>query len=154
MAKAQGAWRRAVAKAVQKGIPVPAMSSALAFYDGYRREALPRTCSRRNAITSVRTLTSAWTSRAASTSTPTGRARRRRHVDRLEEGLGGPVRARGMRERRASACPSPVFFPVWIRDPRPELIGKLKNSFVPRLLKKGQLQGAVTHLRWVPGVAT
>ena len=41
MAKAQGAWRRAVAKAVQKGIPVPAMSSALAFYDGYRREALP-----------------------------------------------------------------------------------------------------------------
>jgi 6-phosphogluconate dehydrogenase len=41
MAKAQGAWRRTVAKAVQKGIPVPAMSSALAFYDGYRREALP-----------------------------------------------------------------------------------------------------------------
>ncbi len=41
MAKAQGAWRRVVAKAVQKGIPVPAMSSALAFYDGYRREALP-----------------------------------------------------------------------------------------------------------------
>ncbi len=41
MSKAQGAWRRVVAKAVQKGIPVPAMSSALAFYDGYRREALP-----------------------------------------------------------------------------------------------------------------
>jgi 6-phosphogluconate dehydrogenase len=41
MAKAQAAWRRVVAKAVQKGIPVPAMSSALAFYDGYRRECLP-----------------------------------------------------------------------------------------------------------------
>ena len=38
---AQAAWRRVVAKAVQKGIPVPAMSSALAFFDGYRRESLP-----------------------------------------------------------------------------------------------------------------
>jgi 6-phosphogluconate dehydrogenase len=38
---AQTAWRRVVAKAVQKGIPVPAMSSALAFFDGYRRESLP-----------------------------------------------------------------------------------------------------------------
>ena len=38
---AQAAWRRVVAKAVQKGIPVPAMSSALAFFDGYRRELLP-----------------------------------------------------------------------------------------------------------------
>ena len=39
--KAQGAWRRVVASAVQMGIPTPAMSSALAFYDGYRRERLP-----------------------------------------------------------------------------------------------------------------
>ena len=38
---AQPAWRRVVAKAVQRGIPVPAMSSALEFYDGYRREWLP-----------------------------------------------------------------------------------------------------------------
>jgi 6-phosphogluconate dehydrogenase len=38
---AQPSWRRVVAKAVQKGIPVPAMSSALAFFDGYRRERLP-----------------------------------------------------------------------------------------------------------------
>jgi len=38
---AQVAWRRVVAKAAQKGIPVPAMSSALAFFDGYRRESLP-----------------------------------------------------------------------------------------------------------------
>ncbi len=38
---AQEAWRRTVARAVQAGIPVPAMASALAFYDGYRRERLP-----------------------------------------------------------------------------------------------------------------
>jgi 6-phosphogluconate dehydrogenase len=38
---AQPGWRRVVAKAVQRGIPVPAMSSALAFFDGYRREWLP-----------------------------------------------------------------------------------------------------------------
>jgi 6-phosphogluconate dehydrogenase len=38
---AQGAWRRVVARAVEMGIPVPAMSSALAFYDGYRNERLP-----------------------------------------------------------------------------------------------------------------
>ena len=38
---AQAAWRRVVAKAVTLGIPVPAMSSALAFYDGYRHGRLP-----------------------------------------------------------------------------------------------------------------
>ncbi len=38
---AEGAWRRVVGTAVALGIPVPAMSSALAFYDGYRRERLP-----------------------------------------------------------------------------------------------------------------
>jgi 6-phosphogluconate dehydrogenase len=38
---AQSAWRRIIAQAVQLGIPVPAMSSALAFYDGYRHARLP-----------------------------------------------------------------------------------------------------------------
>ncbi len=38
---AQDAWRRVVAQAVMQGIPAPAMSSALAFYDGYRHERLP-----------------------------------------------------------------------------------------------------------------
>jgi 6-phosphogluconate dehydrogenase len=38
---AQDGWRRVVAKAVQAGIPTPAMSSALAFFDGYRHERLP-----------------------------------------------------------------------------------------------------------------
>jgi 6-phosphogluconate dehydrogenase len=39
--RAQASWRRVIATAVQAGIPVPAMSSALAFYDGYRHERLP-----------------------------------------------------------------------------------------------------------------
>jgi 6-phosphogluconate dehydrogenase len=39
--QAEDAWRRVVSTAVSLGIPVPAMSSALAFYDGYRRERLP-----------------------------------------------------------------------------------------------------------------
>jgi 6-phosphogluconate dehydrogenase len=34
-------WRRVVARAVEMGIAVPAMSSALSFYDGFRRERLP-----------------------------------------------------------------------------------------------------------------
>lgn len=38
---AQAAWRRVVAQAVENGIPTPALSSALAFYDGYRLERLP-----------------------------------------------------------------------------------------------------------------
>ena len=37
----QGGWRHTIASAVQKGIPLPAMSSALAYYDGYRSENLP-----------------------------------------------------------------------------------------------------------------
>jgi 6-phosphogluconate dehydrogenase len=38
---AQVGWRRVIAKAVKAGIPTPAMSSALAFFDGYRHERLP-----------------------------------------------------------------------------------------------------------------
>ncbi|WP_019896306.1 decarboxylating NADP(+)-dependent phosphogluconate dehydrogenase [Hydrogenovibrio halophilus] len=34
-------WRKAVAFAVTQGLPVPAMSSALAFFDGYRSARLP-----------------------------------------------------------------------------------------------------------------
>ncbi len=39
--KAQEGWRRVVAIAVEHGIPVPAMSSAMAYFDGYRSERLP-----------------------------------------------------------------------------------------------------------------
>lgn len=38
---AQEGWRRVVATAVSGGIPAPALSSALAYYDGYRCERLP-----------------------------------------------------------------------------------------------------------------
>jgi 6-phosphogluconate dehydrogenase len=39
--KAQASWRRVVVKAVELGIPMPAISSALAYFDGYRSERLP-----------------------------------------------------------------------------------------------------------------
>jgi 6-phosphogluconate dehydrogenase len=39
--KAQHAWREVVAASVQIGIPLPAFSTALAFYDGYRSDVLP-----------------------------------------------------------------------------------------------------------------
>jgi 6-phosphogluconate dehydrogenase len=39
--KAQASWRRVVTTAVNLGIPVPAISSALAYFDGYRSERLP-----------------------------------------------------------------------------------------------------------------
>ncbi len=39
--KSQGSWRRVVRAAVDLGIPMPAISSALAYYDGYRAERLP-----------------------------------------------------------------------------------------------------------------
>ena len=39
--KAQTSWRRVVSTAVKLGVPMPAMNSALAFYDGYRHERLP-----------------------------------------------------------------------------------------------------------------
>jgi 6-phosphogluconate dehydrogenase len=37
----QAAWRRIVTTAISNGISVPAMSSALAYFDGYRSERLP-----------------------------------------------------------------------------------------------------------------
>jgi 6-phosphogluconate dehydrogenase len=39
--KAQAGWRRVAALAVTQGIPAPAMTSALAYFDGYRCERLP-----------------------------------------------------------------------------------------------------------------
>ncbi len=38
---AQDGWRRVAITAVQLGIPLPAISSALAYYDGYRSKRLP-----------------------------------------------------------------------------------------------------------------
>jgi len=39
--KAQDSWRRVVSTAVLNGISIPAFSSALAYYDGYRSDILP-----------------------------------------------------------------------------------------------------------------
>jgi len=39
--KSQKPWRNVVTTAVRLGIPVPAISTALAFFDGYRSERLP-----------------------------------------------------------------------------------------------------------------
>jgi 6-phosphogluconate dehydrogenase len=39
--KAAPAWRKTVATAVELGVPVPAFSSALAYFDSYRSEVLP-----------------------------------------------------------------------------------------------------------------
>ena len=38
---AQSSWREVVATAARNGIPIPAISSALSYYDGYRSERLP-----------------------------------------------------------------------------------------------------------------
>ena len=39
--RCQKSWRRVVARAVEDGVPAPAFTTALAFYDGYRSERLP-----------------------------------------------------------------------------------------------------------------
>ena len=41
VADAQDSWRRVVAVATERGVPVPAFSSCLSWYDGYRRERGP-----------------------------------------------------------------------------------------------------------------
>jgi 6-phosphogluconate dehydrogenase len=37
----QAAWRQAIIRAIEFGVPTPAFSTALAFFDGYRTERLP-----------------------------------------------------------------------------------------------------------------
>jgi 6-phosphogluconate dehydrogenase len=39
--KYQSSWRKAVIQGIEIGVPMPAFSSALSFYDGYRTERLP-----------------------------------------------------------------------------------------------------------------
>ena len=41
LTQCQKSWRLLLAEAILLGIPTPALSSALAFYDGYRTKALP-----------------------------------------------------------------------------------------------------------------
>src|SRR4051794_6637214 len=39
--KYDASWRRAVVRAIEAGVPTPAFSTALGFFDGYRSERLP-----------------------------------------------------------------------------------------------------------------
>jgi 6-phosphogluconate dehydrogenase len=39
--KYQASWRKALVHAIKSGVPTPAFSTALAFFDGYRAERLP-----------------------------------------------------------------------------------------------------------------
>jgi 6-phosphogluconate dehydrogenase len=39
--KAQAGWRRAAVAAIENGIPIPAISSTLSYFDAYRSERLP-----------------------------------------------------------------------------------------------------------------
>ncbi|KAH3759208.1 NADP-dependent phosphogluconate dehydrogenase [Pelomyxa schiedti] len=41
LSAAQSGWREVAALAIQSGVPIPAISSALAYYDGYRSPFLP-----------------------------------------------------------------------------------------------------------------
>jgi len=41
LASGQEAWRRVIKTAVDRGVPIPAFSSSLAYYDGYRRARGP-----------------------------------------------------------------------------------------------------------------
>src|SRR4051812_35068703 len=41
VANAQDAWRRVVVVATEQGVAIPAFSSSLSYYDGYRRERGP-----------------------------------------------------------------------------------------------------------------
>ena len=41
IARDDAAWRNVVALSVERGVPIPAFSSSLAYYDGYRRERGP-----------------------------------------------------------------------------------------------------------------
>jgi 6-phosphogluconate dehydrogenase len=42
IAKAQAGWRRAAALAVEHGVPVPAITASIAYYDSYRTASLPQ----------------------------------------------------------------------------------------------------------------
>ncbi|ESX02761.1 6-phosphogluconate dehydrogenase, decarboxylating 1 [Ogataea parapolymorpha DL-1] len=41
IAKAQSGWRKTLGVAIEAGVPTPAFSTALSFYDGYRSKQLP-----------------------------------------------------------------------------------------------------------------
>ena len=68
IADSQDAWRDVVKTAIDMGIPIPAMGSALSYYDSYRSDRLPA-----KGTISGRIHTSELTSREASSFIPIGR---------------------------------------------------------------------------------
>jgi len=70
--KYQASWRKALIHAIESGVPTPAFSTGLHSTMATARQVSRQTCCRRSATSSARTPTSEWTSRAASSSTPTG----------------------------------------------------------------------------------
>ena len=42
MDRSQAAWRRVAIAAIQTGVPMPCITSALSYFDGYRSERLPQ----------------------------------------------------------------------------------------------------------------
>jgi hypothetical protein len=73
LSQTQQNWREVVSIATLNGIPVPAFSASLGYYDSYRAAASPPTSSKPSATSSVPTPTSAPTSRKARCSTRIGR---------------------------------------------------------------------------------
>ena len=55
LAECQVAWRKVVSTAISFGIPVPAFSAALSYYDGYRCARLPANLLQVSAITRCNT---------------------------------------------------------------------------------------------------
>ena len=84
--KSQVAWRRVVAKSVELGIPLPSMSAALSFYDGYRSARLPANLLQaQRYVFLVLIPMNGWTSPEGNSSTPIGwgeRIRSFRNSDR------------------------------------------------------------------------
>ncbi len=64
---AQENWRKVVSSATLLGIPIPAFSSAISYFDSYRRERLPANMIQAQLGNFGHTTTSVWTGTARST---------------------------------------------------------------------------------------
>jgi 6-phosphogluconate dehydrogenase len=73
--KAQESWRAVIMAATHLGLPAPAFTTALAYYDSYRLPRLPANLLQRNAITLVHTRTNDSTKQVRSTANGSNFAR-------------------------------------------------------------------------------
>ncbi len=72
--RAQPGWRRTLSAGISHGIPMPAMSTALSYFDGYRSGRLPANLLQAQRDYFARTPMNAWTARAVSSFIRTGPA--------------------------------------------------------------------------------